>query len=889
MANLTIESAKNHHVFRGVLNAMITNRFYSELEIEGNKEEIEIEKLDKAIWLASIIASSPNENDKYLSSVFGIALFLEKSSKDYRKVAYIILSRSGNLIASRFFKELININSISGNLFFNENFGTLIDYELGSKLALNEIDSGEGKIIGSDYQKNLWNVLTKKDDNIAISAPTSAGKSFIIQNYIRQIFIAKEKFFIVYIVPTRALISQVSEDFKRELNSDVSINTAFIEQENPEAKQFTDKELFILTPERTMKLMQYSYDNDFVPDLIFIDEVQNIEDEGNRGFLFEYLINEIEANWTRSRKIIAGPFLDKPNVLLKLLFGEESRNLKTMFSPVFQLKVTLKPTPDNDSILAKIFFQQELINEIELPVEFNYSKEISKSKLKTTVKVVLRFGRNSKNIIYFPKTNYVEQFSNYLTDAINSENDNIDIGDEIKELIELIKEEIHPSYYLIDALKTKSAFHHGKLPEIIRGELEYLFSKGALNNIICTSTLMEGINLPAEKVFIPYPKKDIYHLSPFEFGNIVGRAGRIRDALTGTIVCLEKGDESWAEEYYENEPDKEIIPAINKILHYPIEQLILAINQPLDEINKDFEFGVIFLKNKFLRGDNLLIDYLKSKGVDDFVINKIVDSLANRLNSISIPKELLRLNPSIDPELQDKLFKRIKKEGINEWVLHKNENFNAKWTKEIINSKSHERTNFFGQLRNILYKLDEIFDFNSEAYFKHQISRSLPQMVFYAVLWMENKSFNELITREIKFKADILKTIDKENKVDVNKTINEIIKVYSTVVSYVLVKYTKLLADILESILTEEELEKHKLSISLPTMLELGTYNSLVLLLISKGMSRSIAIKVYKLIPEEEEETPVEWLSRQKSLKINDIYNKYLKRKGFLLNEEDDK
>ena len=888
MANITIESAKNHNVFRDVLNAMITNRFYSELEIEGTKEEIRKEDLDKAIWLASIIASSPEENDKYLSSVFGIALFLEKTTTEYIKAAYIILSRSGNLIASRFFKELIKINAINGSILFNENFGTIMDYELGSKLALNEIESGDVRIIGSDYQKYLWNVLTKKNDNIAISAPTSAGKSFIIQNYIRQTFIKKEKFFIVYIVPTRALISQVSEDFKRELKSDVSINTAFIEQENPEIKQFTDKELFILTPERTMKLMQYSYDNDFVPDLIFIDEIQNIEDDGNRGFLFEYLINEIETNWVKSRKIIAGPFLDKPNVLLGLLFREESRNLKTMFSPVFQLKVSLKPTTDNELVLAKIYFQQKLINEIILPIEFNYSKEISKSKLKTTVNVVRRFGKNSKNIIYFPKTNYVEQFSNYLTNEINASDDNIELDDEIKELIELIKEEIHPDYYLVDALKTKTAFHHGKLPEIIRGELEYLFSKGALNNIICTSTLMEGINLPAEKVFIPYPKKDRFDLSPFEFGNIVGRAGRIRDALTGTIICMEKSDEYWAEEFYQNEPDKEITPAINKILHYPVNELIDAIDQPLDKKNKDIEYGIIFLKNKFLRGDNLLLDYLYSKGVEESLAYTIVDNLSKRLNKISIPKELLRLNPSIDPELQDKLYKRIKKDGINKWVLHKNENFNAKWTKDVINSKSHEDTNFFGQLGNILYKLDEIFDFNTEAYLKHQISRTLPQMVFYAVLWMENKSFNELITKEIKFKADILQTIDKESKVDVNKTINEIIKVYSTIVSYVLVKYTKLLADILEAVLTEDELERHKLSISLPTMLELGTYNSLILLLISKGMSRSIAIKVYKLIPEEEEETPIEWLSKQNKLKINEIYNKYLKRKGFLLKNDEE-
>lgn len=888
MPNKTIESAKNHAVFKKVLNSMIANRFYFELGIQ-NKEEINEEDLDKAIWLASIIAASPEENDKYLSSVFGIALFLEKSAKEYVKASYIILSRSGNLIASRFFNEIIYYNTKNGNISFSDFFGSIVDYELGSKIAINEIENGDDKIIGSDYQKYLWKTLTKSDENVAISAPTSAGKSFIIQNYIRKVFRDNKASFILYIVPTRALISQVSEDFKRTLQNDVNINTAFLENEDSTAEQFGQKELFILTPERTMKLMQYSYDYSFHPDIIFIDEIQNIEDDGNRGFLFEFLINEIESNWSQSRKIIAGPFLDKPNELLRLLFSEKSENLKTIFSPVFQLKITLKPSKKENHLLARIYFQQNLINEIEVPIEFNYSKEIKKSKLKSTVRVVLQFGKKSKNIIYFPKTNYVEQFTNYLTEEINSKKEEeINLGEGLSELIELVKEEVHPDYYLVDALKAKSAFHHGKLPEIIRTELEYLFAEGLLDNIVCTSTLMEGINLPAEKVFVPYPKKDINDLSPFEFGNIVGRAGRIRDSLIGTVICLERGEEDWAENYYENEPQKEIEPAINRILKYPLEDLIEAINQPLDKNDKKIEFGIIFLKNKYLKGENSLIEYLKDKDVNEKKIVEIVTNLSQRLDKINMPNDLLRLNPSIDPELQDKLYRRIKKEGINEWVLHKNENFNAKWTKEVINSKAHEETNFFGQLSNILYKLDEIFDFNAEAFFKHQISRTLPQMVFYAVLWMENKTFSELINRELKFQSDILKKIDRTDRKDINKTINEIIKVYSTIVSYVLVKYTKLLADILELVLTEEQLEEHKLTISLPTMLELGTYNSLILLLISKGMSRSIAIKIHKLIPENQHDSPLEWLALQRELDINNIYNKYLRRKGFLLTDQED-
>jgi hypothetical protein len=887
MTNLTIKSAKEHPVFKTVLNSLITNRFYSELDLELQKNFIDDNSLDKAIWLATIISTSTEENDKYISSVFGIALFLEYDSNEYRKVAYIILSRSGNLIATKFFKELVTINSISGNLLFDVSFGTVMDFELGSKIALNEIDNGNKKIIASDYQKFLWNVLSKTNHNTAISAPTSAGKSFIIQNYIRQTFLNQASFFVVYIVPTRALISQVSEDFQKILNDDVSINTAFIENDNENIPQFSDKEIFILTPERTLKLMQYSYKNKFSPDLIFIDEVQNVEDDGNRGFLFEYLINEIEANWKDSRKIIAGPFLNNPDALLKLMFNEISKNLKTMFSPVFQLKISLKPSGSNNSVLGKIFFQEELINTIIVPTNFNYSKEITNNKLIATVKVLLQFGAKSKNIIYLPKGNYVESFSNHLTLAKKSDNKEIVLSNEVFELIDLVKEEIHPEYYLIDILKIKSAFHHGKLPEIIRAELEYLFANGYLDNIICTSTLVEGVNLPAEKVFIPYPKKDNQDLSKFEFGNIIGRAGRIRDALTGTIICLEKEEEIWAENFFENEPDKEIVPAINKILKYPIDELIEALKQPIDESKKNIEFAVIFLKLKYLEGEQILSDYLKGKDVEENIISSINANLSIKLKDIKMPKELLKLNPGIDPELQNRLYLKIKEEGIENWVFHKHKNFNARWTKEVLAEKTHIESNFYGQLKNILFKLDEVFNFNNEAYFKHKISRSLLQMVFYAILWLDNRSFKDLILREINFNADVIGKIDKENKADVNKTINEVIKVYSSIISYVLVKYTKLLSDILKSMLNEEELEKHNYSISLPTMLELGTSNSLVLLLISKGISRSIAIKIYRLIPEEEVENPIGWLSKQKELKIKNVYNKYLKRKGFLLQEKE--
>lgn len=885
MSNQTIHSAREHPIFKKVIGSLIANRFFAEIDLAEKKEEISQEEVEQAIWLATIISTSEIEEDKYIGSVFGILLFLEYEDSNYVKAAYIILSRSGNLISSRFFKKLIDISPRDGYFQFKYNFGPTLDYELGAKLAVNEIKvDGNDTIIGSDYQKQLWNALTKTTENIAISAPTSAGKSYIIQNYILELFTKNENVFAIYIVPTRALISQVSEDFKNVLKDDVSINTAFIENEGNIEEQFSSKELFILTPERTLKLIQYSYDTLLEPDIIFLDEVQNIENEDSRGFFLEFLLNEIETLWSKSRKIIAGPFLDNPHLLFKLIFNEESKNLQTVFSPVFQLKAILRSNPEDDNLItAKIFFQGTQINELNIDVDFDFRRLLASGKQQTLTKIVPLLGKESKNIIYFPRTDWAENFTTKLAAELSANNQQIEIEQEIVDLIELIKEEIHPEYYLIDGLRTKTAFHHGKIPEIIRGELEYLFSKGKLDNIVCTSTLMEGINLPAEKVFIPFAKKDNIQLSSFEFGNIVGRAGRIKDSLIGTVLCLEKEDEEWAEEQFIENPEMEIVPAIDKLLKHPIDDIINAINQTLNDTIKELEYAVSFLKHKFLKGDNALDDYLRNKNLAEENINAIIDSLAIKLNEINIPYDLLKLNPSIDPEFQNILFNKIKKDGIEKWVFYEHENLHKIWSKQNRQNRKHSETNLFGQLDNILRLLNDIFNFKKEAYFKHDISRSISQMVFYAVLWLQNKSMRELISSELNFDSKIRGILDITDKRKVNRKINEVIKVYSAIISFVLVKYLKLLADMLDFLMDENQKEEFKLSLSMPTMLELGTYNAVVLFLISKGISRSIAIKLYRLIPEEEQENPLDWLSRQDSVKgLSNPYNRYLKRKGFL-------
>lgn len=82
------------------------------------------------------------------------------------------------------------------------------------------------------------------------------------------------------------------------------------------------------------------------------------------------------------------------------------------------------------------------------------------------------------------------------------------------------------------------AFHHGGLLDIARLEVEDLFTDGAIKNLVCTSTLLQGVNLPADRMIVISPKIGDYELSHFDFLNLIGRAGRINTSLYGEIFAF---------------------------------------------------------------------------------------------------------------------------------------------------------------------------------------------------------------------------------------------------------------------------------------------------------------------------------------------------------------
>ena len=56
--------------------------------------------------------------------------------------------------------------------------------------------------------------------------------------------------------------------------------------------------------------------------------------------------------------------------------------------------------------------------------------------------------------------------------------------------------------------------------------------------MFCTSTLLEGVNLPAENLFITSYKKGLSNFSEVDFKKLVGCVGRAKCDLYGNVFII---------------------------------------------------------------------------------------------------------------------------------------------------------------------------------------------------------------------------------------------------------------------------------------------------------------------------------------------------------------
>ena len=368
-----------------------------------------------------------------------------------------------------------------------------------SRLEL-AVPTSDGKSLPvSQFQRQMWTALNEVDW-VSASAPTSAGKSRIIRMWFQDVLeramaspdgLAR----LAVVVPTRALVDEVSADLRRDLRFGVQVTTLPWDARATSASA----EVFVMTQERLHLLQQRFRSLDF--DVLFVDEAHKLGD-GARGVLLQQVVDEAVRRRPRAQVIFASPLTADPEVLLD--GAPEEARTRTVDSQAVTVTQNLLYANQVHG-QPRLWDLDMLLDEAPMRLgQFNLPFDPHPdSKRLPLVAVTLARGGGG-NVIYVNGQSDAEKTALFVADALGEDAD-VSGDADIAALIELVERTISPRYALAQVLRRGVAFHYGNMPQLVRAAVEQLFRDDKVRFLICTATLLEGVNLPCRNLFVRGP------------------------------------------------------------------------------------------------------------------------------------------------------------------------------------------------------------------------------------------------------------------------------------------------------------------------------------------------------------------------------------------------
>jgi len=391
-------------------------------------------------------------------------------------------------------------------------------------------------------------------ESVILSAPTSFGKSRIIDAVIASQHYRN----IVVIVPTLALIDET----RRRLAA-FAPHYKIVTQVSQEPG---DRNVFVFTAERANAYRLFPR-----IDFVVIDEFYKI------GALSEDKHRTVALNQAFYRLVKGGAqFYMLGPCVKEIPPGLEERFRCTFYPTTFATVVSEEVTvPDSDDDIRSLV---------------NLCRSLSEP--------TLIFCRSPKRV-------------NEVAGALVSAGLGLDSG--LADAADWLARTFHPDWILPKALLSSIGIHHGKLPRSIAQFTVRAFNEEQLRFLICTSTLIEGVNTKAKNVIILDNEIAREKFDYFTFNNIKGRSGRMFEHFVGRVFLF-------------HPPPQELLPLVDFPLFTQTADTPDSILVQMD--SEDLSADSLLRIDKYKRQDLLPLAILK----EHFVVE---------------PEDLLRLADAI--------------------------------------------------------------------------------------------------------------------------------------------------------------------------------------------------------------------------------------------------
>lgn len=316
--------------------------------------------------------------------------------------------------------------------------------------------------------------------NVILSAPTSFGKSLIIDA-----IVASGKYQnILVIVPTIALIDETRRRLAT-LRPEYKIITHTFQKT-------ADRNIFLLTQERVLERT----DLDRV-DFFVIDEFYKLS-PGKDGAERWPLLNQAFYQLARRGKQF---YMLGPNVYG--VANDLKRRLEYMFihEPYNTVASEVHPIHAGNDPFGTL-----------------------SSLCKTLTGPTLIFCQSP--------TRASDVARHLIASGVGSERP------ELQDAANWIGQQYHRDWHFVTALREGVGVHHGRVPRSLAQYVVRSFDAGFIRYLVCTSTLIEGVNTKAQNVIIFDNKINKSKFDYFTFNNIRGRSGRMFQHFVGHVYLF---------------------------------------------------------------------------------------------------------------------------------------------------------------------------------------------------------------------------------------------------------------------------------------------------------------------------------------------------------------
>ena len=465
----------------------------------SNPESMNSKELEVLLSLGTYFVGLEDESIQKLG--YRIFLLYSKNTGDYKPLYELSLNK-GFIPIAQFIDDKLKYGERFGNLQTVINEAINQDFRRGNQY----------KTIGQTLLYN--NVIATENKSYIVVAPTSYGKTELILSFL-DTNLDKN---VCIITPTKSLLAQTKKRILNHIGNQKIITRPEMYSENSE------RIIAVLTQERLLRLLQENPELSF--DILIVDEAHNLLDrfskDNNRSVL---LASVIVICYRRNENISC-------RYLTPFLQSKESIVLK-------HISESLEWFTVSEFMKSEVFYFHDIVKGTkEILDQYSGAKQklISLGSLdySSDAEIVISHA-DRKNIIYLNSPKKIEKFAKELSNLLE-----VTSSEQLKKAVLDLRDFIHEDYSLAASLERGVIYHHGSVPESVRYYIETLYSEfSELKMLIANSTLLEGVNIPATKMFILDPNRGNSYLTSSDFKNLIGRICRFGEIFNPNDGSLE--------------------------------------------------------------------------------------------------------------------------------------------------------------------------------------------------------------------------------------------------------------------------------------------------------------------------------------------------------------